>query len=142
MLPTRCLEQSVRFFAADHLVLALRHVYQGSIWTSTDGKVLAVPWPQIIVFRPSRGKASSMMVKVFNWKTGLLWYVFFVPETVPRRCFTGLIPAHRERNSDLLMSISSFFRSFCQLSLPNTTRFRSPRRRKTLLLRNSLRMRS
>ena len=96
MMPIRCLEQSVRFFAAYHLVLALRHVCQGSIWNSTDGKVLAVSWPRIIIFRPSHGEASSVIVRVFNWKTELLWGVFFAPETVNRRCFKGLIPAHCE----------------------------------------------
>ena len=41
-----------------------------------------------------------MVVKVFRWKTGLLWDVFFTPETIPwgsfegfEPCFTGLIPA-------------------------------------------------
>lgn len=41
-----------------------------------------------------------MLVKVFSRKTGLLWDVFFTPETIPwgsfeglGPCFTGLIPA-------------------------------------------------
>ena len=41
-----------------------------------------------------------MLVKVFSWKTGLLWDVFFASEMIPggsseglEPCFTGLIPA-------------------------------------------------